>query len=686
MRKIVSIAALLVAMLSWPGMTPAVSFVVFDDDSGAAANSLLRVTQHPDPGQDASLSEDAEEQADIASGPAPVPIWELGRPSLPVHRFCMAVPRGAKLKLTTTLTAEQFLFLERELPPMQPLPSTCGKGTTTEPVRDKELYSSDDPYPAERARLVNRGFLRDLEVVTVEVAPLQYLPESRALVIAEGLKVVLECEGGGPFASRELEASQIPMYRAMLANFEAVETEARAMPSAAGPAPFAPDGADILIIAYDAFIPYLSPLVTWRESQGYLVEVVAISSIYGPDDDTDDERIAALRNYLIDIMTPVPGWNPRPTFVLLVGDKSEITPAYFTGTYGDLGWTDHHYSCVIGDDWYSDLAIGRFSASTSTDVINQVNKTLFYEQNPQAHTAVPGASGGIDGDFERCENAKKTYLLQAGGLLCKTNYNGSDGSNYNTYVHAFNGTVDPATGKNFAPGTGIITVDTHGSSSVWGGLLSSGSVNDATLTNRDYFPMAFITACNCGRFEVEDCIMEKLQQIQGGTVANSGSATLACGRNSDQLLNIAVQGLMGVNPPYHPDMFECMISPDIGHVPILGQAMAIAKNEYLAHFGNPDGWNVKECMMQYNLLGDPALMTNFEPPQITQESLESTAVSLEWTPIIPPDYTVEYRDSMEDAWQPVPGTAWPIEIDTWTGDDISGVQKRFYRVVPYGSQ
>lgn len=525
---------------------------------------------------------------------------------------------------------------------------------------------------------INRGFLRDLEVVTIEVAPIQYLPKSKALIVADGLKVILDCKGSDIFTKTGLEEKQIPVYKALVSNFKEIETEIKPTVSEdALPTP----GADILIIAYDSFISSLAPLVNWRINQGYDVEVVGISTIYMPEDDTEDEKIARLKSYLTAIMDPVTGWDPRPAFVLLVGDKAQITPAYFTGTYGDLGYSDYHYSCVVGTDWYSDLAIGRFSASNTTDVTNQVNKTLFYEQNPQAHTGVGGASGAIGGDFENCEDCKIALLMEAGGLFCQTNYNGLDGSNSNTFIHAFNGTIDPVTGKDFAPGTGVITVDTHGNSGVWGGLLSISSVNNATMTNRHYFPIAFISACLCGKFDDEDCIMEKLQTIQGGTIANSGSSVLACGGTSDQLLNIALQGIMGIRPPYHPDRFEYTISPDIGYVPILGQAMSIAKNSYLTYYGNPNGWNVKECMMQYNLFGDPVLMTNFKSNnRVTELDLDSSAVSMEWLPIFP-RYTVQYSDTIDGIYEDVPGTAWPIKANTWDGNYISSVLKRFYRVI-----
>ena len=419
----------------------------------------------------------------------------------------------------------------------------------------------------------------------------------------------------------------------MVSNFREVQAAARVGSLNDRNTPGKDQGADILIISHDPFIPALAPLVVMRENQGYAVHVSAISEIYQPDDDTDDEKIAALRDFLINIMDPVSGWNPRPSFVLLVGDKDEITPAYFTGTYSDLGWTDYPFACVIGDDWYGDLAIGRFSASQLSDVVNQVDKTLFYEQHPRALTGVAGASDFMG--FEPQADAKIEHLMEPGGLSCQTNYNGRDGSDHSTFVHVFNGTLDSVTGKDFWPGTDVITVDTHGSEFEWGGLLGDWQVNDTTLTNNIYLPIAFVSACDCGRFETEDCIQERLQVIQAGTVANTGSSTMSSGGTNNQLLNVAIQAIMGVDPPFLPDEWDWLISPDIDCAPILGQAMAIAKNEFLAYYGDPDGWNVKECMMQFNLFGDPALRTSFcVEDSIFTDGFESGDTSA-WSTTVP---------------------------------------------------
>lgn len=554
-------------------------------------------------------------------GDTPALKGELGKPRIPVYRYLIAVPHGASLKLAVTFDEEVVVDLDHELPPMQPLPPTSGAGAAAAQIKDEALYSSDEPYPAQLARVVYRGVMRDLDVATVEVAPLRYRPASRSLVITTGLEVVLDCNGGVPFSELVLEPLQMPLYRALVSNIDAVEADATIALPRSKSLPTDPLGADILVIYKNWYLQAIMPLIAHREDQGYLVENVDIDDIYQPEDDEDWERVDRLKNYLAGVMNPVTGWKPRPSYVLLVGDAPDITPASFLGTYptdpyGQTGWSDYPFACVVGADSFADLSIGRLSASSVGEVESQVSKILLYESSQQADTAVAGAGEEAAGDLEQIGNTQVGQLLAPAGLASQTAYHGTDHADHQTFISVFNGEGDPATGKDYSPGTGVITVNTHGTHDEWLDLLRSANVNDTELENRSYFPIAFISACNCGRFELEDCIQERLQAIHGGTVANVGSSTSSSFEHSGQLLNVAIQAILGVElattDPVYP---HCLISEGVGCIPELGLALTVAKNRFLTfHADDPNPWNVTENVRQYNLLGDPALHTHYCEP------------------------------------------------------------------------
>lgn len=152
------------------------------------------------------------------------------------------------------------------------------------------------------------------------------------------------------------------------------------------------NGADLLIITHPTFADALTPLVNLRQSQGLSTAVVNVLGIY---DDWGDGRPdpEAIRAFIVEAYN---SWNPRPAYVLLVGNGSFDPRRYQTGsppTYippylADVDpWAgetaaDNRYVCVDGNDTLPDLAIGRLPVETVAEVQAVVDKILTYETDP----------------------------------------------------------------------------------------------------------------------------------------------------------------------------------------------------------------------------------------------------------------------------------------------------------------
>lgn len=68
--------------------------------------------------------------------------------------------------------------------------------------------------------------------------------------------------------------------------------------------------------------------------------------------------------------------NPGLLYVLLVGDHQQIN-AYNAGVAGsETKWSDTYYGLLTGNDHYPELMLGRFSASTASEVTTMVERTL----------------------------------------------------------------------------------------------------------------------------------------------------------------------------------------------------------------------------------------------------------------------------------------------------------------------
>lgn len=153
--------------------------------------------------------------------------------------------------------------------------------------------------------------------------------------------------------------------------------------------PPAPSSADLVIITHPDFAEALSPLRDLRREQGLQVAVINVLGIY---DTYGDGRMdpEAIRRFIGDIYVH---WNPRPTYVLLVGDGSFDPKRYQPGsppTYippylanvdpaGGETAADNRYVTVDGEDNLPDLIIGRIPAKTREELTRAVTKIIAYE-------------------------------------------------------------------------------------------------------------------------------------------------------------------------------------------------------------------------------------------------------------------------------------------------------------------
>ena len=151
-------------------------------------------------------------------------------------------------------------------------------------------------------------------------------------------------------------------------------------------------GADYLILAPSRFMPALTDLIALRQSQGLMVAVESLQVIY----DVFDGRPTpvAIHAYLQNAYAT---WNPRPAYVLLVGDgtfdpklyradsKETFLPPYLADVDPWMGETaaDNRYALLDGGgDFLPDLFVGRLPVNTITETQIVVDKIVRYETDP----------------------------------------------------------------------------------------------------------------------------------------------------------------------------------------------------------------------------------------------------------------------------------------------------------------
>ena len=352
-----------------------------------------------------------------------------------------------------------------------------------------------------------------------------------------------------------------------------------------------PGGADLIIITAPAFRAALQPLVAAREAQGLRVAVMDVEQVYDAfgDGRAGPEPIKALVQWARAHWTA-----PAPRYLLLAGDASYDPRGYLGGAELDLIPTQSVYTTFSGwtgsDVWYAMpddgpaakpiLAVGRFPAQNAEQLADMVAKTLAYEEAEGTETWRDKAFLVADNDEPGFVQQAAEFAKLLAGYTSEQVTITDDGS-----------AARAALLRAFAEGRGLVGYFGHGSITLWAREKVFDVEDAGKLSNRDRLPIVFTVTCLSGLFEhpTTPSLGETLLRTKkGGAVAAlvpSSAAVL-----SDQQL-------------LAHELALALSTPADGTGPrTLGAAVRQAQA------GLPDSLGgIREILLTFNLLGDPAL-------------------------------------------------------------------------------
>src|SRR4051812_40360178 len=305
-------------------------------------------------------------EATIISVEKGTPLLKKGAPDLPKLASSFIIPDLGQMQLTVVSSS----FYDVENVNIAPSKGNLYRNINPEtiPYIKGEEYAKNEFYPSNVASLNNPYILRDFRAQAVWVSPFQYNPQTKTLRVYTNIVVRVDqiaAAGGQNEFIRTGEQQVIDkemnaIYQHQFVNFQSA--------NALGKAAFAPIGetGSMLVICYDDFKNDIAPLVKWKNQKGIATELV-LKSVAG-------STSAAIKKYIATYYAS----HPTLKFVLLVGDAPQI-PSSSTSA----GDSDNNYGYITGSDSYPEVFMGRFSATTSTQVQTMVNRTIAYEKTPQ---------------------------------------------------------------------------------------------------------------------------------------------------------------------------------------------------------------------------------------------------------------------------------------------------------------
>ena len=362
------------------------------------------------------------------------------------------------------------------------------------------VYQTDALYPSKLATLGEPYIMRDDRGVVVTLQPFQYNPVQRVLRVFDDVTIKVVRVGAG------IKNLLSPTARAPSRAFEKLAKRHFVNLGKRGRyAPLDEDG-ELLIIAHDAWLANLEPLVAHKSSIGITTKVVGVSSI--------GNSSAAIKGYIQSAYD-----NYNLAFVLLVGDAQQVATPWSSG-----GFSDPSYAKLAGSDHYPDIFVGRFSAETPAHVDTQVQRTINYElqqatQKPWFKKGIGLASNEGPGDddemdWQHIDNIRNDLL---GSGFSQVDQFYDPGVSAGQVVAALN------------DGRGIVNYCGHGSKSSFGTSgFSNGHVG--SLNNVDKLPFVLSVACNTGEFGSGTSLGEALLR------AHNGGPTGAIGMYASSIL------------------------------------------------------------------------------------------------------------------------------------------------------
>ena len=295
-----------------------------------------------------------------------VALGEEGAPAIPAYCRLIAIPQGANVTVEVEQGAVTVLD-DVLLPPVQPpMPESSA---APDFMIDAAAYETDSVMPTRNVFFEDHDkILRGVRVNHLWISPVRYNPATRRAELIDELTVTVRFEGGGEFLKRPELASR--SLATMLENF-ALNFDA--LPPMKSKAETGDDGADMLVVTAERFLPAALRLAEWKRRCGIMTRVVTVEEI----GTTVDEIKPVLQAAYLHPTRPI-------SYALFLGD-AEFIPVFYktfhSGHFTLLG-TDFYYSLLDGADMLPDIATGRVPVDTLEQAEDFVEAVIEYESNP----------------------------------------------------------------------------------------------------------------------------------------------------------------------------------------------------------------------------------------------------------------------------------------------------------------
>ena len=525
---------------------------------------------------------------------------EIGNPELPSLKKLISIPNDSEINIEIIHKESKKVKLSefginQYILPRQP---SISKGATADEIFfhiNNKIYKEDRFFQDNIVSTELLGKMREVQLARIIISPFSYNPQKQELEIITSLEIKVSFtnaseENNQMFYSAEFEH----LYKKCI-NY------------------LPPSPEDIIttypvkyvIISDPLFQTPLQPLIEWKTKKGFHV----VESY--TNDPNVGTTTASIKSYVQGLYDNATVNNPAPTYLLLVGDVSQIPS--FSGNSGSH--ISDLYYCEFdgGGDFYPEMYYGRFSANTVDEVEHQVEKTLTHEKylfsDPNFLDDIVLVAG-VDANYAptygngQINYATDNYFNIAHNLTIHNYLYGSG-----TPITSDMAQASASIISNVSEGTGLANYTAHCGSNGWGDpSFNTGDV--ASLQNYDEYGLVISNCCLPNKFDEPVCFGEALLRADNkGALGHIGASNNTYW-DEDYWWSVGNTSNISANPTYSGTglgAYDCWMHENGEHQNdwFITQAQILhAGNLAVTEAGGAEQyyWEI------YHLMGDPSLM------------------------------------------------------------------------------
>ncbi|MEE1111700.1 MAG: C25 family cysteine peptidase [Bacteroidales bacterium] len=516
---------------------------------------------------------------------------KVGQADLPTYNCLIEIPFCSDVIIEQNILSKETINLKNgwKIYPKQPSQSKQNEDIPF--AIDKDYYSRNSFGQTDIAQIEILGVMNGVRLARLSICPIRYNPSTAQIEHIKQVDLNLSFVNPDLEKTNKMKSKLSKSFNKFLGNKVVNFNKSTSASSFNSPMtrPF-----KMIILSSPIFREELQSFIQWKKQQGF--EIVELYT------DEVGTTATAIKNYLHNLWANSNG--DFADYLLICGDTGQIPACEGVHMYysNDSQPTDLYYAEYTGDI-LPDVFYGRFSASSTSQMRNIIEKTIKYEKyafenNEYLNKVLLVGGKETSGNAPTCVNGHLNYAKQYFAGMDTSIYYNPSSANYVSEIK-----------QKMNEGRSWINYSAHCDETGWSNPAFT-KTNVSQMSNTGKYSFFINNCCLSSRYNVSECFGEKLLRAE-----DKGAIGVIGGSNYtywDEDFYWAVGAKSrNLNPTYNSNKLGCYDRFFHTHGEEFGECYVSAGEIVVA--GNfavtTSGSNLTEYYWEiYNLLGDPSLI------------------------------------------------------------------------------